>query len=85
MAEEKDDNNLGTPDELTPTTEEQEGMSSEASGENHSIPSDATDRPDAPEENDGGRDLDFILDIPLRISVELGRTQMLVNDLLRLG
>jgi flagellar motor switch protein FliN len=30
-------------------------------------------------------DLDFILDIPLEISVELGRTSMLVNDLLQLG
>lgn len=38
-----------------------------------------------PEESDGGRGLDFILDIPLDVSVELGRTQMLVNDLLRLG
>ena len=38
-----------------------------------------------PEESDGGRSLDFILDIPLDVSVELGRTQMLVNDLLRLG
>ena len=33
----------------------------------------------------GGADLDFILDIPLEISVELGRTSMLVNDLLQLG
>jgi len=31
------------------------------------------------------RGLDFILDIPLQISVELGRTRMLINDLLRLG
>ena len=29
--------------------------------------------------------LDFILDIPLDISVELGRTKMLINELLRLG
>ncbi len=33
----------------------------------------------------GARDLDFILDIPLELSVELGRTRMLVNDLLQLG
>lgn len=33
----------------------------------------------------GDRDLDFVLDIPLEISVELGRTSMLVNDLLQLG
>jgi flagellar motor switch protein FliN/FliY len=31
------------------------------------------------------RGLDFILDIPLQITVELGRAQMLINDLLQLG
>ncbi len=31
------------------------------------------------------RPLDFILDIPLELSVELGRTDMLINDLLQLG
>ena len=31
------------------------------------------------------RDLDFILDIPLQITVELGRTRLLVSDLLKLG
>jgi flagellar motor switch protein FliN len=31
------------------------------------------------------RDLEFLLDIPLVISVELGRTKMLINDLLQLG
>jgi len=33
----------------------------------------------------GMNDLDFILDIPLDVSVELGRTKMLINDLLQLG
>ena len=33
----------------------------------------------------GEMDLDFILDIPLELSVELGKTRMLVNDLLQLG
>lgn len=31
------------------------------------------------------RNLALILDIPLRVSVELGRTKMVVNDLLNLG
>ena len=30
-------------------------------------------------------DMDFLLDIPLEISVELGRTKMLINELLHLG
>ena len=29
--------------------------------------------------------LDFILDIPLQVTVELGRTEMVVNDLLKLA
>jgi len=30
-------------------------------------------------------DLEFILDIPLEVTVELGRTKMLINDLLQLS
>jgi len=37
------------------------------------------------EEEHEERDLDFILDIPLELSVELGKSKMLVNDLLQLG
>jgi len=32
-----------------------------------------------------GANLDFVLDIPLEVSVELGRTKMLISDLLQLG
>lgn len=31
------------------------------------------------------KNLNFILDIPLEVTVQLGRTRMLVNDLLKLG
>lgn len=31
------------------------------------------------------RDLEFLLDIPLEVSVELGRATILINDLLQLG
>ncbi len=31
------------------------------------------------------KSIDFILDLPLQVTVELGRTKMLINDLLRLG
>ncbi len=37
------------------------------------------------QENQEAQDLEFILDIPLELSVELGRRKMLVNDLLQLG
>lgn len=39
----------------------------------------------APESNASkGKNLDLILDIPLRVTVELGRTKMPVNELLNL-
>ncbi len=31
------------------------------------------------------RDVDFILDIPLEVTVELGRTRMVIDELLKLG
>ena len=31
------------------------------------------------------RSIDFLLDVPLTLSVELGRAKMIVNDLLQLG
>jgi flagellar motor switch protein FliN/FliY len=31
------------------------------------------------------QNLDFILDIPLKVSVELGRTRVIIKDLLQLG
>lgn len=37
------------------------------------------------QEGDDVHNLDFILDIPLRVSVELGRTKIFVRDLLQLG
>lgn len=33
----------------------------------------------------GPREIDFLLDIPLVVSVEIGRTRMLIKDLLQLG
>ncbi len=39
----------------------------------------------APTHSAGDAKLDMILDIPLGLSVELGRAKMLINDLLQLG
>jgi len=36
-------------------------------------------------EDAGNKSLDLILDIPLTVTVELGRSKMLINDLLQLG
>lgn len=39
----------------------------------------------APKPKGAKRELDFILDIPLEVSAELGRTRLLINELLQLG
>ena len=38
-----------------------------------------------PKEIGQGKSLDFILDIPLQLTVELGRTKLLVKDVLQLN
>ena len=47
--------------------------------------SDMTDASKAPRPDGQRRELDFILDIPLDVSAELGRTRLLINELLQLG
>ncbi len=34
---------------------------------------------------DGGRGLDFLYDVPLQVSVEVGRSKILLRDLLKMG
>ncbi len=46
---------------------------------------DMTDIARRPPADGAKRELDFILDIPLDVSAELGRTRLLINELLQLG
>lgn len=46
---------------------------------------DMTDIARQPKADSAKRELDFILDIPLDVSAELGRTRLLINELLQLG
>jgi flagellar motor switch protein FliN len=46
---------------------------------------DLTEEAKAPRADGNRRELDFILDIPLDVSAELGRTRLLINELLQLG
>lgn len=46
---------------------------------------DMTDMSRQTKDNKLKRELDFILDIPLDVSAELGRTRLLINELLQLG
>jgi flagellar motor switch protein FliN len=41
--------------------------------------------PPPPEKRENSSSIELLLDIPLEISAELGRTRMLINDLLQLG
>lgn len=43
------------------------------------------EKPGAEVDTKSSANMDFLLDIPLEISVELGRTKMLINELLKLG
>lgn len=46
---------------------------------------DLTDESKTPRVENIRKDLDFILDIPLDVSAELGRARLLINELLQLG
>jgi flagellar motor switch protein FliN/FliY len=70
-------------------TEKQELETPEGQGNGKSETglSDIQDVDDALSEEGGAenKSLDLILDIPLTVTVELGRCKMLINDLLQLG
>jgi len=64
---------------LAKATEELMGLASaDSPGDNPKSPPE-----DSPTKEQ--RNLDLILDIPLRVTVELGRTKMVVSELLNLG
>lgn len=44
-----------------------------------------SDKPEVNESAQDRKNLDFILDIPLQVTVELGRTKLLVKDILQLN
>ncbi len=66
---------LGQPDSVGTKSEESIETSTGVPGQKS---------PDA-SAGDGSVNMDFVLDIPLEVTVELGRTKMLINDLLKLG
>jgi len=65
------------------TENEENGAGAEDSENQDSAAQDSGE--ESQDQEQGEMDLDFILDIPLELSVELGKTKMLVNDLLQLG
>ncbi len=52
---------------------------------NAGVDTETEEEVEAPESGEESANLDLILDIPLTVTVELGRSKMLINDLLQLG
>jgi flagellar motor switch protein FliN/FliY len=73
---------MATSVENTEKTASVDGDSGTAAGNSSG---DAPRRPADKTAADGSVNMEFVLDIPLEVTVELGRTKMLINDLLKLG
>ncbi|MDD5758828.1 MAG: flagellar motor switch protein FliN [Desulfobulbaceae bacterium] len=71
MAEES--NNPGAGDDWAAALNEQDGKAASFT----ELGAGATDE-------EGSQNLDFLLDIPLEVTVELGRTKLIINDMLQL-
>jgi len=73
------------PDELSsPVVGEKAGKDEVEEKKNEAVSPDFNEIKD--EKGDGeALDLNFLLDIPLDVTVELGKTKMIINDLLQLG
>ena len=69
------DENKEHPDSMDTDSEQSNGASS----------GDAARKPPDASAGDGSVNMEFVLDIPLEVTVELGRTKMLINDMLKLG
>jgi len=73
------------------TNQEEDPVKDEGAGEDAGATAVEEQGGDTNEEEGGKADedkeanLDLILDIPLSVTVELGRSKMLINDLLQLG
>lgn len=59
-------------------------ITDENHAQSNSMDDDSNEAPRA-SAGEGSVNMDFVLDIPLVVTVELGRTKMLINDLLKLG
>ncbi len=68
----------------SPVIEEKTGKDEVGEKKNEAVSPDFNEIKD--EKGDGeALDLNFLLDIPLDVTVELGKTKMIINDLLQLG
>lgn len=75
---------------LEPGEEGDAGGAAEAAGSEAAPPAAAGSNPPMAKDDDSLKNIDLsrmkmVLDVPLKVTVELGRTKLLVNDLLQLG
>ena len=69
-----------------PDPEEIKELLDDSDSMENSIPPPNADSSEAPIAADaGGRGLEFLYDVPLQISVEVGRSRILLKDLLQMG
>jgi flagellar motor switch protein FliN/FliY len=74
-----------TDQDVEPTNVEGEETAEAAVEENDELANEEEDNKTTDKANGEPASLDLILDIPLTVTVELGRSKMLINDLLQLG
>ena len=67
------------------TEQKDDAMTEEKDAVTEIVPPENTENSPDTGQTEGDQGLDFILDISLEVSVELGRTRMLITDLLQLG
>ncbi len=78
---------------MAATNEINEQPDTRDAGFKQTVETPSADTAQQPDESPAGKDssadaavnMDFLLDIPLEVTVELGRTKMLINDMLKLG
>lgn len=81
---EKNETMPGPDESSSPVIEEKAGKGEGEEKKNEAVSPDFNEIKD--EKGDGeALDLNFLLDIPLDVTVELGKTKMIINDLLQLG
>ena len=74
-----------TDQDVEPTNVEGEETAEAVVEENDKLDNEEEDNKTTDKANGEPASLDLILDIPLTVTVELGRSKMLINDLLQLG
>lgn len=86
--EEKKSRNLASEQDESGTLDRKQASTPAEDREMHPVraePKPTTENAEASAPAEGRSNIDFLLDVPLGVSVELGRTKIVVRDMLQLG